>query len=60
MESIFVVEFLAFPVSFDLVDETMGFCLKILDNFKHNWKFVDSTCLCFCMKYILIHKISKQ
>ena len=29
MESIVGVDFLAFPVSFDLVDEAMHFCLKI-------------------------------
>ena len=44
MESIAAVNFLAFPVSFDLLDKGMDFGLK---SKKDNLEFVDSTCLCF-------------
>ena len=44
MASIVVVDFLAFVVSFDLLDEGMDVSLKSKED--HS-EFVDSTCLCY-------------
>ena len=44
MRSIVVVDFLAYSVSFDLLNEGMVFGLK---NKEDNWEFADSTHLCF-------------
>ena len=43
MESISAIDFLAFPMSFDLLDEGIDFGSK---NKEDNWEFVDSICLC--------------